>query len=318
MKRIALEEHFVLDEPEHWERSLTLAGNVPRDMLDRMRPALTDIGEGRIAAMSEAGIDYAILSNIGTVQGTVDATHAMRLARQANDRLARAVADHPDRFGGFATVPLQDVAAGADELERSVRDLGLKGTMIFGHTDGAYLDDERFLPFWERAEALDVPVYLHAADPAVEPTSYRDRPELIGATWSWTAETAAHALRLIFGGVFGRHPKLKVFLGHMGEALPYLAWRIDAGSAQVGGPQEKPSDILRRNFAITTASMFSDDALLCALRFFGDKSIMFSVDYPFGSMSEGASWLDKAPISEKVRECITYKNADMLLSIQGN
>lgn len=315
MHRIALEEHFVLDDPAHWKRSLVLAPNVPRDALDKLRPSLTDIGEGRLEKMAEAGVDFAVLSNIGTVQGILDATPAMRLAREANDRLAEAVARHPDKLGGFATVPLQDVEAGADELERGVRQLGLKGVMVFGQTNGQYLDDERFLPFWERAEALDVPVYLHAADAAVQPTTYVGRPELIGATWSWTAETAAHALRLIFGGVFQRHPGLKVILGHMGETLPYLSWRLDAGAAQFGQDGVKPSDILKRNFAITTASMFSDDALLCALRFFGDQSIMFSTDYPFTVMTEATAWLDSAPVDEHIGRSIASTTATRLLRL---
>lgn len=232
-----------------------------------------------------------------------------------NDRLAAAVAKHPDRLGGFATVPLQNVEAGADELERAVRQLGLKGVMLFGQTNGQYLDDERFLPFWERAEALDVPVYLHAADAAVLPVTYVGRPELMGATWSWTAETAAHALRLIFGGVFQRHPRLRVIVGHMGETLPYLAWRLDAGAAQFGSDRPKPSEILKWNFAITTASMFSDDALLCALNFFGKKSVMFSTDYPFTDMKQATAWLDQAPVDEDAREHLAWLNATGLLPV---
>jgi len=137
--------------------------------------------------MSAAGIDFAVLSNVGTVQGILEAAPALKLAQEANDYLAATVQKHPDRFAGFATVPLQDPVARARELERAVRQLGLKGALIIGQTNGMYLDDERFLPFWERAEALDVAVYLHASDPVTVPATYEGRPELIGRTWSWTA-----------------------------------------------------------------------------------------------------------------------------------
>ncbi len=211
--RTALEEHFVIDEPAHVDRWLTLVLTVSKDIISRIKGPLCDLGEARIAAMAEPHIDFAVLSNFGTL----DAATAMTFARRANDHLAKAVQVHPDHFAGFSTVPLQDPKAGAEEFERAVRDLGMKGAMVIGQTDGLYLDDDRFSPLWERAEALDAPLYLHAADAAVMPATYAGRPELEGATWSWTAETAAHALRIIFGGVFDRFPKAKLLLGRMGE-----------------------------------------------------------------------------------------------------
>ena len=314
--RIALEEHFVIDEPAHVDRWLTLVPTVPKDIIARIKGPLCNLGEARIAAMAEAHIDFAVLSNVGTVQGTLDAATAMTLARQANDHLAKAVQAHPDHFAGFATVPLQDPKVGADEFERAVRDLGMKGAMIIGQTDGRYLDDDRFSPLWERAEALDAPIYLHAADAAVMPATYAGRPELDGATWSWTAETAAHALRIIFGGVFDRFPKAKLLLGHMGETLPFLLWRLDKrAQAFTQGVAIKPSEIFRRNIAITTAGTFSDEPLDCALKALGEDSIMFSVDHPFEDMKEAAAWLDAAPISETVGEKISSGNAKRILKL---
>ena len=240
----------------------------------------------------------------------------MTLARQANDYLAKAVQAHPDHFAGFATVPLQNPKAGADEFERAVRDLGVKGAMIIGQTDGLYLDDDRFSPLWERAEAVDAPIYLHAADAAVMPATYAGRPELDGATWSWTAETAAHALRIIFGGVFDRFPRAKLLLGHMGETLPFLLWRLDKrAQAFSQGAAIKPSEIFRRNIAITTAGTFSDEPLDCALKALGEDSIMFSVDHPFEDIKEATAWLDAVPISETVREKISWGNAKRILKL---
>ena len=314
--RIALEEHYVIDEPSHVARWLTLIPNVPKEIVAKIKGPLCDIGEARIAAMAEANIDFAVLSNVGTVQGALDAATAMTLARQANDRLATAVQAHPDHFAGFATVPLQDPEAGADEFERAVRVLGMKGAIIFGQTDGRYLDDDRFAPFWERAEALDAPIYLHAADAAVMPATYAGRPELDGATWSWTAETAAHTLRIIFGGVFDRFPKTKLLLGHMGETLPYLLWRLDKrAQAFAQGDAIKPSEVFRRNIAITTAGTFSDEPLDCALKALGEDSVLFSVDHPFEDMNEASAWLDAAPISEAVRQKVSSGNAKRILKL---
>ena len=314
--RIALEEHFVMDNPAHVDRWRTLFPTVPEEMTAKIKRPLYDLGEARIAAMAAADIDFAVLSNVGTVQGSLDAATALTLAQQANDHLAKAVQAHPDHFAGFATVPLQDPQAGAAEFERAVRDLGMKGAMVFGQTDGRYLDDDRFTPLWERAEALDVPIYLHAADAAIMPATFAGRPELNYATWSWTAETAAHTLRIIFGGVFDRLPKAKLLLGHMGETLPYLLWRLDKrAQAFTQGAAIKPSEIFRRNIAITTAGTFSDEPLECALKALGEDSIMFSVDHPFEDMQEASAWLDATAVSTAVREKLSSDNAKRILKL---
>ena len=316
MRRIALEEHFVLNDPAHVERWMTLLPDVPPAVLEKMLPALSNVGEQRLEAMAAAEIDFAVLSNVGSVQGVLDPTPALRLAREANDYLAEVVRKHSAHFAGFATVPLQDPAAGAAELQRAVEQLGMKGALLLGQTNGKYLDDERFNPFWERAEALGVPVYLHAADPMTTPATYAGRPELIGATWSWTAETAAHTLRLIFGGVFKRYPKVKLLLGHLGETLPYLLWRLDQRAKAFGGGEAAhPAEILRSNVAITTAGMFSNEPLACALAAMGEDAVLFSVDHPFEDMKTASHWLDEAPVSDAVREKLSWGNATRLLKL---
>ena len=150
----------------------------------------------------------------------------------------------------------------------------------------------------------------------VLPVTYAGRPELIGATWSWTAETAAHTLRLIFGGVFDRFPRLKLLLGHMGETLPYLLWRLDARAGAFGKDATlKPAEIIQRNVAITTAGVFSDIPLSCALQGLGEDAVMFSVDHPFESMAVASNWFDKAPVSEPMREKISWRNATRILKL---
>ena len=315
--KVALEEHFVVNDPEHIARWRTLVRNMPAAAMGRFVPALTDLGDARLEAMDEAGIELSVLSNVATVQGQLDAETALRIARKANDALAEAVRARPDRYAGFATVPLQDPAVGADELERAVTELGLCGAVLLGQTNGEYLDHDRFSVFWERLEGLDVPVYLHAADAAEPPASYAGRPELMGPWWSWTAETATHTLRIVVGGVFDRFPRARLILGHLGEGLPFLLWRLDARIRAFAdhGPADMPSAIIRRNVAVTTAGMFADEPLLCSLSALGEDNVMFSVDHPFEDSRPAADWFEQAPLTDTVRAKVASGNAKALLRL---
>jgi 2,3-dihydroxybenzoate decarboxylase len=318
MGKIALEEHVVLDREEHIDRWRTMVPMIPEQLLPPIISRLTDTSQ-RLELMNQGEIDLAVLSNVAVVQGFVESEAALRIAREANDHLAEVVRARPDRFAAFATTPLQHPAEGADELQRAVEQLGLVGTMLFGQTGGRYLDDRFFDPFWEGAQHLDVPVYLHAADAAALPASQAGRPELRGPTWSWTAETATHALRMVFGGVFDRFPRVRVILGHMGETLPFFLWRLDqrAGAFADQAPAMKPSQLVRRNIRITTAGAFSDQPLRCALDALGEDNVMFSVDYPFESMTEAAGWLGASKLDEHVRAKIEGENAQALLRLAG-
>ncbi|HTU08893.1 MAG TPA: amidohydrolase family protein [Trebonia sp.] len=316
MGKIAIEEHWVLNQEDHIDRWRTLVPMIPEQFQQRLITQLTDTSH-RLEVMDQGEIDLAVLSNGAVVQGSVEPQAAMRIARESNDHLAEIVRARPDRFAAFAATPLQHPEQGADELQRAVEQLGLVGTMLFGQTDGRYLDDRSFDPFWERAQDLDVPVYLHAADAAVVPPSQAGRPELRGPTWSWTAETATHALRIVFGGVFDRFPRVRLILGHMGETLPYFLWRLDQRAAAFAdhAAAMKPSELVRRNIRITTAGVFSDEPLHCALDALGEDSVMYSIDYPFESMTEGAQWLDASTLDEKVRAKIERENARALLKL---
>jgi 2,3-dihydroxybenzoate decarboxylase len=316
MGKIAIEEHVLLDREDHIDRWRTLVPMIPEQFQQRLIPQLTDTSR-RLELMDRGEIDLAVLSNAGTVQGFLEPQAALRMAREANDHLAEVMRARPDRFAAFATTPLQHPQQGADELQRAVEQLGLVGTMLFGHTGGRYLDDWSFDPFWERAEDLGVPVYLHAADAAALPASLSGRPELTGATWSWTAETATHALRIVFGGVFERFPGVRLILGHMGETLPFFLWRLDqrAGAFADHAPEVTPSELVRRNIRVTTAGSFSDHPLRCALDTLGEDSVMYSVDYPFESMTEAAGWLDASRLDAHVRAKIERENAQALLKL---
>jgi 2,3-dihydroxybenzoate decarboxylase len=277
---------------------------------------LTDTGDDRLEAMHLAGIDRAVLSNVGSVQLVRETSVALRLAREANDYMAEVVRKRPEHYDGFATIALQDPVAGADELERAVRELGLKGAMLFGPSRGEYLDADCFSPFWERAAHLGVPIYFHAASPVTMPENFIGREELQGAVWGWTVETATHFLRLVFSGVFSRYPAARVVLGHMGETLPYLSSRLDARGLGMGWVTGAlPSDIMRSNLLITTSGVFADAPLRCAIDTLGIDNVMFSLDYPFESGVEAREWFINARVSEAESLAIARGNAQAVLNL---
>src|SRR3954454_7868932 len=230
---IALEEHYVDPEVKPHITGRDRTGGTVAARLD-------DVGQGRIAEMDAAGIDIQVLSHGAPSVQRLDAELAVRLARGANDRLAETVRAHPDRFAGFAMLPTADPKAAADELERAVTKLGFKGAMVHGLTGSLFLDDKRFWPIFERAQALDVPLYLHPSipHPAVIDAYYKDYvdkfPTILRAAWGFPVEPATQSLRLVLSGVFDTYPQLKFIVGHLGEGLPFYLWRINMGFARDG------------------------------------------------------------------------------------
>ena len=196
--------------------------------------------------------------------------------------------------------------------------------MVNGYTDtadgrGLYLDAAQCLPFWEAAAALGVPVYLHPRPP-LEQRIYEGHQELVGAAWGFAPETATHALRLVYGGLFDRFPNLTVVLGHLGETLPQFAWRIQHCFEY--NPSDKRlarrlQDYLCDNFYVTTSGNCSDQALIGALLTIGADRILFAADYPYEVMEQAARWIERAPISEGDRRKIASGNARRLFGLPG-
>lgn len=318
VRKIAFEEHFNAVGFENYSKAFVslIDPEVAADLGRR----LADFDEGRIREMDEAGIDYVILSQTGPgVQVEKDAAVAIARAKENNDFLAAKVARNPQRFGGFATLPMQDPQAAADELERAVKILGFKGALVNGHTNGAYYDDPAYDIFWARLQALDVPFYLHPFDSYGMPHAYTGHPELTGATWGWGVETATHALRLLFGGVFDRFPGVKVILGHMGEGLPFQRWRFDSRFAvypQGVTLKRKPSEYIGTNIVITTSGVCSPAALMGAIAEMGPEAVMFSVDYPYEATDVAADFIEQAPMDEKTRALVCHGNAERLFKLK--
>jgi 2,3-dihydroxybenzoate decarboxylase len=315
VKKIALEEHFLVPGFEvYWSATV---GDVDPNVRNKLRARLEDFGDSRLETMDRTGVERSVLSIAGPgVQVEPQVEVACRKAQEANDILAREIQRRPNRYSGFAHLAMQDPIAAANELERTIKELGFCGAMINGHTCGRYLDDPCNDPFWERVEALQAPIYLHPADPPVPYTTLAGHNALTRATWGWGVETGGHALRLIFHGTFDRFPKVKLLLGHLGETLPFLLWRFDS-RAKLYGVQlgKRPSDYIRENIAVTTSGMFAADPLLCTLNALGRQQVMFSADYPFESADEAARFIDNVALDADVREDICFGNAQRLLRL---
>jgi uncharacterized protein len=331
MRIVALEEHYTVPR---------IVAGISRDAIARRgfpgpdfpwaqstkRNELADLGDARIADMDANGITTQVLSVAGPGADLVPGQAGIDLARAYNDALAEGCARHPTRLRGFAHLPLLEPEAAARELHRTVKDLGFHGVLVNGATDGLFLDDPRFDPVLAEAEKLDLPIYLHPGIPTqkVREAYYDNLPGTFSFTlalsaWGWHYDTAVHVLRLALSGALDRHPGLKLVIGHMGEAIPFMLDRIDETTT----PQAKT--LLKRSVRqtivdqvwITTSGFFTMIPFMAALMAFGVDRIMFSVDYPFASNARARAFLDALPVSPADRAKIAHGNADRLLKLAG-
>ncbi len=348
MKRIAVEEAFSTPELMAAQRAL-LAKNPPGEpgftqfwgtlmdsigwwgMLKEMVGApgalglkrMMDLGEGRISAMDEAGIAMQVLSVTSPGVQVYDAKQGSDLAQSINERLAEACRAHPDRFAGLATIAPQDPDGAARELERAVKQLGLKGALINSHTRGEFLDEPKFWVIFEKAQELDVPVYIHPRVPAPDMVGpFQKYFGLEAAAFGFPIDASLHALRLILSGVFDDYPRLRIVLGHMGEGLPFWLPRIDKKIALFQGikpPERKlekpPSQYFLDHFTITTSGMNYEAPLMLAHRVVGPDRILFAVDYPFEESEEPVRVVDGAPFPDEDRRKIYQTNAERVFGL---
>ena len=311
---IALEEHY-------WDKEFAdtfpgVEGVRDPKMLER----LYDLGELRLKEMDEAGIDMQILSHGAPSAQKLSGADAVEVTRRVNDRLNAVVSANPKRFQAFAALPTSDPKAAAEELERTTK-LGFKGAMIHGLANGVFLDDKRFWPIFERAQALDVPIYLHPSlpMPAVMNAYYddyaKDFPMVARAGWGYTVETATLAIRLALSGVFDAYPRLKIILGHLGETLPFLVWRVDHALARPGAKTLSFRDVFCSHFYVTTSGNFSNPALLCCVMEMGIDRVLFAVDWPFVSNKPAVEWIDTVPLCDEDKVKIASGNARKLFRL---
>lgn len=314
-RRIACEEAF--STPEVVAELSRLAGGVPSmksgPIAGPFMPDLLDIGAGRIRRMDADGVDVQVLSLTSPGVQTFAADTALALARDVNDRLAAAIRAYPTRFAGLATVAPQAAGESAKELERAVRTLGLKGGIINSHTNGEYLDDIKYWPLLEAAQALDVPIYIHPRDPSPGLEGPLAVPGF-AVGWGYAVETGTHAVRLIGNGVFDRFPRLRIVLGHLGEGLPFLLDRLDNRYRWqqqlfgLKGTQRLPSEYFRDNFVVATSGMNYAAPVKAALEVLGPDKLLFAADYPMEVQHDAVQELEALPIAAGLKRRIFETN----------
>lgn len=284
---------------------------------------LADIGEGRIRDMDAVGIDMQILSLTSPGVQVFDSATAVAIAAASNDQVADAIRKYPTRFSGLAAAAPQDPKAAAKEIERGVRKLGLKGVIINSHTRGEFLDDPKFWDIFEAAEALDVPIYLHPQTPPPAMIMPYVERGLESAILGFGAESGLHALAIIRSGAFDRFPKLRMILGHGGEALPFWLYRLDymnrsARSSIRNGASKllrKPSEYLKENFYVTTSGMAWSPVITFLQSVLGKDRVLYAMDYPYEYEAYEVMATDDVPISETDKKQLFQTNAEKVFAL---
>lgn len=279
---------------------------------------LLDIGDERLRVMDEHGVDVHLLSLTAPGVQMFDADTGSALAGLANDRIAEAVRRHPKRLAGLGTCAPQDPDRAAREIERAIGTLGLNGIVINSHTGNEYLDQERYWPILEAAESLRAPLYIHPRAPSDGMAAPLADCRIEGAVWGYGIEVGTHAVRLMLSGALDRFEKLKIVIGHMGEALPFWLWRLD----YMGRPERqdrtqrlRASEYFDRNFAITTSGVEDPLALRYCIDRIGADHVMWAIDYPYQPTEPAVRWIDEAPLADEERELICHGNAERIFRI---
>lgn len=336
MKLITLEEHWESPRVNAAAKAyLPKPSNLHKDPNDhsieefmaktkRDNTELISADAKRLAFMDANGIQMQIMGYGDDTPQNLDPKVAIGLCQMANDDLAAAISGHPDRLGGWATLPVGDPAAAAAELERAVTQLGLQGAMIHGCYAGHFFDEPMYEPLFAKAEELDVPLYFH---PAIVPEAISEHyyqgqgwSELTaftfaGAGWGWHEDLGVQMVRLILAGVFDRHPKLKIITGHWGEMVPNFLERMDQTMGLTVHLDRTISQTYRDNFYITPSGMFFSAQLDLAMTEVGADHLLYSLDYPYNHPADAQQFLTESKLTPADQEKIAYRNAAKLLHL---
>lgn len=287
---------------------------------------LQDLGEMRIADMDARGIDRQIIAITGPGTQVLKKDEAVAIATLANDQLADACRKYPTRFSGMTAIAPQDPAHAAKEIERGRDKLGFNAVIVNSHTNGEYLDNEKFWPILEAAEALDCPIYIHPQTPPRNMIGPMLEVGLDGAIFGFGVEVGMHALRLITRGTLDRFPKLQIIIGHMGEALPFWSYRLDymhaatvrANRYESMKPiQMKPSDYLKRNFHITNSGVAWEPAIKFTQQTLGVDRVLYAMDYPYQCDVYEVHNLDAMDMPADVKKQFFQTNAEKLFKLKS-
>ncbi|KAK7550098.1 amidohydrolase family protein [Phyllosticta citricarpa] len=325
--KVALEEAFALPrfaEKTRWWASLFAVNP------DKHAREMNDISEIRIQKMDQHGVGYTILSYTAPgVQDIWDPKDAQALATEINDYVAHQVQARPDRFGAFATLSMHDPQQAAAELRRCVKSYGFLGALVNDTQragpdgdDMIFYDGPDWDVFWSTVEELDVPFYLHPRNPTgtMYERLWADRKWLVGPPLSFAQGVSLHLLGMVTNGVFDRHPKLQIVIGHLGEHLPFDLWRINHWFEDVKKPlglscKKTIRDYFAENIWITTSGHFSSPTLNYCLQEVGADRILFSIDYPFESFEDACGWYDGVVLNEVDKKKIGRDNAKKLFKL---
>ncbi|KAI8962027.1 amidohydrolase 2 [Daldinia sp. FL1419] len=316
---ITLEEHAVFP-------SLGSEGAFYDDtwkVFPQQKEALEDHSTGRLADMDEGHVSYQVLSHLPGLSN-----HNPQGTRKANDEMAWAIKENPTRFGGFAALPMAHPRIAAEELERTVKELGFLGAMIDNHLgDMTHYDNEIYWPVFEAAERLDVPIYIHPAPPPefVQKGLYSGNYSsvmaqgLAAGAWGWHQDVGLHILKLYSAGLFARFPRLKIIIGHMGELLPIMIDRVDSVGFFGNSGLEPFRDVWDRNIWVTSSGIFSVRTLEMVFEITKKERVMYSIDTPFSKSAEGLSYLRKlaeeSSLSKEELDMFAFGNAKKLLKL---
>ena len=290
-----------------------------------IRERLLDLGELRIAAMDESGIDKAVLALASPgVQSIHDLDEAKTIVRNANDKLKDACEKYPDRFYGMTAIAPQDAAWSADELRRGKEELGFHGVQVNSHTQGHYLDEEQFDPILKACADLDMPLYIHPQGPPDDMVGSMVDAGLEGAIFGFAMETSYHALRLLTTGVFDRYPSLKLVLGHGCEGLPFwidrLNYMFNAGVRSQRYPRLKPLEhdlhhYLRTNVWGTNSGLPSPASIELMIKVMGEERVLYAMDYPYQFVPDEVRLLDGMDMSAEQKKKFFQTNAERLFGL---
>lgn len=341
MKLIAVEEHmstdyankaimnYLMSQPMADPKAMQEFGRSFQEGLVAYAPTaeeMQDLAGKRIQYMDDNGIDVQILSygDANTNPDLLPAEQAIPLTQTINNDIAAAVKAYPDRFLGFATLPVSDPEAAAQELKRSVTELGLKGALLLGTSHGHFLDEEQFLPIFEMAAELDVPLSIHPSMPSetirkeyysgMTPIGFNAIMSTPG--WGWHMEAGFHVIRLVLSGLFDKLPNLKIISGHWGEFVPYFLERLDEATTPViGNPLVHPvSYYYKKNVWVTPSGMFTWPQMQLVLTEIGADHVIWAQDYPYVK-GDARTFLMNAPISDEDKEKIAHGNIETLLNL---
>ena len=274
--------------------------------------------EQRLADMNSLGIDVQVVStNVAFYKYDQDVATTSAIARACNDEVHQMTVDYPDRFAGLATLPMQDIKAAIDELERSVLRLGLKGAMINDHVNGRTFDEPAFLPFWKAAEQMGALIFIHQARPTlVTPRTQRYHlPNTIGNL----VDRAVTFASFVFGGVMDQCPELKVCLAHGGGYTCFGIGRMDRGwrmRSEARVHIDKPPSAYVRKFYYDCLT-HSEAALRFLLDTVGTDRVVLGTDWPADMRIDWpVAWvLGLQSLTLEEKEKILWRNLEGLLGL---